>query len=250
MIIDAHTHLTAGDSTLTVTAVAECERLGVDRIVCSAIAGYRHYPTFEQVSRSNDDLHAVMQAHPGLVQGYCYVNPRHGRPALDDLRRRIEDQGMIGIKLWVATRADDPLVDPVVEQAIAYRAPILVHAWRKTVGQLSYESTAQDVARLGERYPEATIIMAHLGGQTESAVNAIAPYRNVRTDTSGSLIGGAEVAIAVERLGAERVIFGSDLHGGDLAVNVGKIIAAELPPAEQDLVLGGNMDAILKAVAR
>jgi uncharacterized protein len=250
MIIDAHTHLTAGDSTLTATAVAECERLGVDRIVCSAIAGYRHYPTFEQVSRSNDELYGVMRAHPDLVKGYCYVNPRHGKPALDDLRRRIEEQGMIGIKLWVATRADDPLVDPVIQQAIAYRAPILVHAWRKTVGQLSYESTAQDVARLGERYPEASIIMAHLGGQTESAMNAIAPYPNIRTDTSGSLIGGAEVAIAVQRLGAERVIFGSDLHGGDLAVNIGKIIAADLSPADQALVLGGNMAALLAEVRR
>lgn len=250
MIIDAHTHLTAGDSTLTEQAVAECTRLGVDKIVCSSIAGYRHYPVDQQVSRANDAMVEVMAAHPDLVLGYCYVNPRHGKPALDDLRRRVEEQGMIGIKLWVATRCDDPLVDPVIEQAIAYRLPVLVHAWRKTIGQLSYESTAENVARLGRRYPEASIIMAHLGGQTESAMNAIAPYPNIRTDTSGSLIGGAEVAIAVERLGAERVIFGSDLHGGDLAVNIGKIIAAELSPADQALVLGGNMTALLAEVRR
>jgi len=250
MIIDAHAHLTAEDSTLTDTAVAECARLGVDRIVCSTIAGYRHYPTPEQVWRSNDAQVAAMRAHPDLVLGYCYVNPRHGRAALDDLRRRIEDQGMVGIKLWVATRCDDPLVDPVIEQAIEYRAPVLVHAWRKTVGQLPYESTAEDVARLGRRYPEAAIIMAHLGGQTESAINAIAPYPNIRVDTSGSLIGGGEVAIAVQRLGADRVVFGSDLHGGDLAANIGKILAADLTPRDQDLVLGGTMEKLLAGVLR
>lgn len=36
--------------------------------------------------------------------------------------------------------------------------------------------------------------MAHLGGQVESATNAVAPYSNIHVDTSGTPIGGAEVA--------------------------------------------------------
>src|SRR5699024_8101720 len=119
----------------------------------------------------------------------------------------------VGIKLWVATTADDPLVFPIVEQAIAYRIPILMHAWRKTTGQLPYESNAENIAQIAARYPEAQIIMAHLGGQVESAMNAIAPYANVYTDTSGTPINAGAVRIAVDRIGPERVVFGSDMHG-------------------------------------
>lgn len=243
MIIDAHGHLHGSD--LHPAVVGECERLGIDRILLSAIAHFQHHPSFDHVRQANDDLTAVIQAYPDLVSGYCYLNPRHGTDALDELRRRVEDDGMIGIKLWVATTADDPLVDPIVEQAIAYDIPILMHAWRKTVGQLPYESKADNIARIAARYPEVKIIMAHLGGQAESAMNTIAPYPNVLTDPSGTIIGGGEVAIAVNRLGVDRVVFGSDLSGGCLAANIGKIIAADLSDEDTAKVLGGTMESLL-----
>lgn len=157
---------------------------------------------------------------------------------------------MVGLKLWVATLCTDPLVFPLIEQAIEYRAPILVHTWRKTIDQLPHESTAGHVADLARRYPEARIIMAHLGGQAESALNQVAPYPNVYTDPSGTPIGAAEVALAAERLGPERVLFGSDLPIGCLAVNIGKILAADRSPAETAQMLGGNMAKLLAEVAR
>ncbi|GAA3405608.1 amidohydrolase family protein [Paenibacillus hodogayensis] len=244
--IDAHVHLQGAQ--LHPETLQEGDRLGITRFVCSTVVGMGYSPTFDQVRESNDHLSAVIERHPDRVSGYCYVNPRHGGKALDDFRRRIEDQRMIGLKLWVATLCDDPLVFPFIEQAIAYRAPILIHAWRKTVGQLPYESTAAHVANLAERYPEARIIMAHLSGQVESSVQLIEPYPNVYTDTSGTPIGGGEVAIAVRRLGAKRVLFGSDLYGICLASNVGKVLGAGLNDDELDLVMGGNMQALLDGV--
>lgn len=247
-MIDAHIHLAGSD--LHPATLAEGDRLGVRLFVCSSISNYVHYPTWEQVRKANDDMVAVIRRHPDRVAGYCYVNPRHGRIALDDFRRRIEDQGMIGLKLWVATLCNDPLTFPFIEQAIAYRAPILIHSWRKTVGQLPYESSAGHVVDLARRYPEARIIMAHLGGQVESTMNAIAPYPNIYTDTSGTPIGAHEVALAAERLGPERVIFGSDLPGACLASNLGKVLGAGLSPEAVDLITEGNMKRLLEEVAK
>ncbi|TNJ64465.1 amidohydrolase [Paenibacillus hemerocallicola] len=247
-MIDAHIHLSGSD--LYPGVLEEGDRLGVKLFVCSSVVTIGYYPTFERISRANDDLVAVMGRHPERIAGYYYVNPRHGKKALDDFRRRFEDQGMIGLKLWVATLCDDPLVYPFIERAIAYRAPILVHAWRKTVGQMPYETTALNVANLASRYPEARIIMAHMSGQVESSMNIVAPHHNVYTDTSGSPIGGGEVSIAVKRLGAERVIFGSDLHGADLASNIGKVIGAGLTPEQNESVMGKNMERLLAEVAK
>lgn len=247
-MIDAHTHLKGSE--LSPIVLEEGDRLGIKLFVCSSIAGYKYYPSASEVTRANDDLIEVIRKLPDRVAGYCYVNPRHREAALQEFRRRIEDQGMIGLKLWVATLCDDPLVYPLIEQAISYRTPILIHAWRKTVGQQPYESTAVHVANLAKRYPEARIIMAHLAGKVESAVNLIEPYPNVYTDTSGTPIGGAEVQIAVKRLGARRVIFGSDLHGADLASNIGKVLGAGLTAEEIDLVMGHNMERLLSEVAK
>lgn len=248
MIIDAHAHLRGGQ--LHPQTLEECAAHGVDTIMVSSIAGYQHYPSLEQVQAANADLVAVHRDHPDLVACYCYVNPRHGSAALEDLRRNVEERAMVGIKLWVATTADDPLVYPVVEQAIEYRIPILMHAWRKTAGQLPYESTAAHIARIGARYPEARIIMAHLGGQVESAMNTIAPYPNILTDTSGTPINSGAVRTAVDRLGAERVVFGSDLPGVCLGHSIGKVVAAELAPEERAQVLGATMAQLLTEVRR
>jgi predicted TIM-barrel fold metal-dependent hydrolase len=80
--------------------------------------------------------------------------------------------------------------------------------------------------------------MAHLGGQAESAINTVSPYPNVAVDTSGTIIGAHEVALAVERLGADRVVFGSDLHHACLSANVGKILGAGLDDDTLERVLG------------
>lgn len=247
-MIDAHIHLYRSD--LYPGTLEEGDRLGIKQFVCSAVLNLGHYPDWATIQQANDDLAGVMKRHPDRVAGYCYVNPRHKEQSLIDFRRRIEDQGMIGLKLWVATLCDDPLVFPFIEQAIEYRAPILIHAWQKTIGQMPYETTASNVANLAERYPEARILMAHFSGQVENSMNIIAPYPNVYTDTSGTPIGGGEVSLAVKRLGAERVIFGSDLYGACLASNIGKVLGAGLTAEQIDMIMETNMAGLLAEVKK
>lgn len=242
-MIDAHIHLSGSD--LHPATLAEGERLGIRRFIGSCLGEFNLQPSFEEVTKANNDMAAVIRRNLNRVSGYCYVNPRHGEQGISDFRFRIEEDAMVGMKLWVSTYCNDPLVFPFVEQAIAYRVPILIHTWRKTVSQLPYESTAFHIADLAARYPEAIIMMAHMGGQVESAMNTIAPYTNVRVDTSGTPIGASEVALAVERLGANRVIFGSDLPIACLASNIGKVVGAGLTPDQLELVMGGNMEGIL-----
>jgi uncharacterized protein len=248
-MIDAHSHIYGPD--LHPEVLLEGERLGIHTFVCSSLGRVlKFHPTFEEVREGNDDMKSVIRRHPDRVAAYCYVNPMHGDEAVEDFKRRIEDENFIGLKLLVATLCNNPRVFPFIELAIDNRMPILIHCWRKAVGQLPYESSAWHVAELAERYPEARIIMAHLGGQAETAINTIVPFPNIRVDTSGSPIGANEVAIAAERLGAERVIFGSDIPGACLASNIGKVLGAGLPEEETNLILGNNMKRLLSEVKR
>jgi predicted TIM-barrel fold metal-dependent hydrolase len=244
--VDVHTHLT-GDR-FDPAIFDQGERLGIGLFLCSNIGAYEHHPTPEAVHDMNRALRGELRRYPDRLRGYCYVNPRGGRASLEDLRRNVEDHGMVGIKLWVATLADDPLVDPFLEYAAEHRLIVLTHAWRKTVGQLPYESTATHVACIAERHPDVRFLMAHLGGQAESAVNAVLPHANVAVDTSGTIVGAHEVALAVERLGADRVVFGSDLHHACLSANVGKVLGAGLDDGTLDRVLGGTARSWIEEV--
>lgn len=249
--VDAHTHL--DDHRLAGDLLDRGAALGIGTFLCSDLGdfGRDNYPSEQAVDLANRTMAAVVRDHPGRIAGYCYLNPRHGAAALRMLTRGIEDDGLVGIKLHVSVVCDDPMVEPIVEAAIGYRAPMLIHAWRKTIGQLPDESTAVNVARLAARYPEARIVMAHLGGQCESAVNAIAPFPNVLIDTSGTIIGAGEVALAVRRLGAGRVVFGSDSSPvACLAANVGKVLAADLTDDQARKVMGGTMSRLLSEVKR
>lgn len=246
--IDVHTHLAA--DRFDPAIFTQGERLGITTFLCSNIGAYAHHPRPDEVHEMNSLMARELARHPGRLLGYCYVNPRGGRASLDDLRRCVEEHGMVGIKLWVSTLADDPLVDPFLEYAAERRLIVLTHAWRKTIGQLPFESTAVHVAAMARRHPDVRILMAHLGGQAESAINTVQPYPNVAVDTSGTIIGSGEVALAVDRLGADRVAFGSDLHHAGLAENVGKVLGAGLSAEDRDRVLGGNAAAWLAEVAR
>ena len=223
--------------------------IGIDLFLCSNIGPFLPHPGLDEVAEMNAVLAGELRRHPDRLRGYCYVNPRFGRASLDDLRRNVEDRGMIGIKLWIATLADDPLTDPILEYAAEHRLIVLAHAWRKTVGRFPYESTADNIAAAARRHPEVRFLMAHLGGQPESAVNTVRACPNVAVDTSGTIIGAGEVALAVQRLGADRVVFGSDLHHIDLAANVGKVLGAGLDAGTEQKVFGGTVARWLAEVA-
>ncbi len=126
---------------------------------------------------------------------------------------------------------------------------MLAHAWRKTVGQFPYESTADQ-----HRPPQPAVI--------PTCASDGAPRRPARVgrergrlraeravDTSGTIIGAGEVALAVERLGPDRVVFGSDLPHIDLAANVGKVLGAGLDPETEERVFGGTVARWLAEVA-
>lgn len=106
---------------------------------------------------------------------------------MDKLKKFIEEYGMSGMKLWIATFCDDPCVFPLIEKCIEYGMPILLHAFYKATGQMVNESTGLNVAALARRYPQAKFIMMHLGGNCYHCVKAVREHTNVVTDISESM---------------------------------------------------------------
>jgi predicted TIM-barrel fold metal-dependent hydrolase len=102
---------------------------------------------------------------------------------------------------------------------------------------------------LAEEAPEATIILAHMGGyhHTDDAIRVCEKYENLLVDTSACPYPH-KIKEAIQRLGARRVLFGSDGPGCNPKLELQKIRRIGLSETEQQLVLHDNIVSILEGV--
>jgi len=246
MRIDAHIHLD-GQNRFNEGILDVADHYKVKKLCLSALGmRWPREPSHEVCVEANKATLGIMRRFPDRIIGFCYVNPMHGQLAVDELVRCINELGFGGLKLWVAVHADDPRVFPVVEKAIDLRLTVLQHAWFNMLGPgCPGESTPTHVANLGRRYPEAKILMAHMGGDWERGIKAIKHVPNVRTDVCGTDNYTGIVEMCVRELGVERVIFGTDCPGRSMASQIGKVLGADIPDADKERILGENMEKLL-----
>ena len=238
-IIDCHVHPDPVD--LPSGLLAEGARLGVTQFIVAALGRTWEYePSHAHCVQGNRDALALMERHRGMVLGWAYVNPRFGDEAEAEIRWCVEEAGFVGIKLWVAALASERCVARVIDLSVELRVPVLMHAWHKATGNLPFESTPGMVADLARAKPGARIIMAHMGGDWQLGTRA-AQASPALVDTSGSIVENGMVEEAVARLGSDRVLFGSDATGVDLATALAKVEAAEITHAARRRILHDNI---------
>ena len=253
MIIDAHVHIGQwmrpysknGDAVEELIQSARINNIEYLCVSSLGNRGYTSYPNPDEFISANTHILELMQVFPE-IWGFCYVNPQYRDASLAELDRCIIDSKMVGIKLWVACKASDSLVDPIADKAIELGVPILQHAWYKITGNLSDESTPADVAELARRFPDVTIIMAHMHGAGYRGILDIAPYPNILVDTSGGDPESTVVEFGIRELGVERIVFGSDAPGRSFGIQLGKVLGADISDGEKELILSANMKRILK----
>ncbi len=245
MRIDAHVHI---DSSMQFPeAMFElADHYDVQKLCVSSLGrGWPARPTPEQVEEANDAVRSLMRRRPDRILGFCYLNPEHGEWALQEMNRRLLDEGFAGVKLWIACLADDPRVFPIIERAIELDVVVLQHAWFNRLRKLPTESTPDHAARLARRYPEAKLLMAHSGGDWERGLRAIRDVPSLHTDICGSDNYTGMVEMAVRELGADRVVWGTDCPGRSMASQIGKVLGADIDEDARAKILGGNMARLL-----
>lgn len=251
--LDAHHHVftpvhrAGADWSEVDHLIAAADILGIERLYCSRPLTGGVLAAIEAVRDANDSVLAAMRRHPGRIGGYCFVQPGNGPAALDEIERCL-DAGMIGIKLYNQFKFSDPVVFPIAERCIARRIPFLGHSGYLTdpraLAQQPRASHALDFCALAQRYPELLLILGHVngGGDWEWAIKGLRGCPQVFLDTSGSVLEDDTIERCVRELGVQRVLFATD---GVMEGGVGKILSADLTPAEREAVLWRNFQGIL-----
>ncbi len=241
MIIDAHCHAGKGDG-LTGPWDTDAS-LGAYLARCDA-AGITHSVLFaaftSDYAAANAEVAAIVRRAPHRFWGFCFVHARRDRGRIAQLvETAVTRYGFVGIKVH---RHDAPICREVCEAARRHRIPVLYDV----AGEVA------PVELLATEYPDVAFVIPHLGSFSDdwkaqlALIDMLVRHPNVHTDSAGvrrfDLLDQA-----VRRAGARKLLFGCDGPWLHPAVELAKIDALELSPADERLVLAGNFLRLTRA---
>ena len=252
MIWDLHCHFSGVSGTTVEERTSQilkfADRMGVQRLVFFMGWPWSRNPTPEVFRKENDQVIQALSRWPDRLLGFAYLNGEYPEECLKEIDRCIKDGPMVGIKLWVARKCSDEAMDPIIQRCGELKAAIFQHTWLKVEGNYPGESTPMDLALLAARHPSVPIICGHTGGDWTRGIRAIRTHKNVSIGIGGSEPTSGFVEMAVRELGAERILYGSDVGGRSFSSQLAKVYGAEIPAQAKALILGKNLQRMLTPI--
>lgn len=236
-VIDSHVHL-GGSRTASISIPEETwlevmERYKVDGVCVLPLPD--PYPDSKTV---HDRIYKFTQDHLGHAWGIADINPRCEEDEyIAEATRCVKELGFVALKLHPFLEATNPRgkhAVKVYETARALNVPILVHT-----GQGAPMALPTMMIPIAKKYPDVRFVLSHAGAFVyfDEAMIAAQFCDNIYLETSWC--GAGQILSAINTLGADRVLFGSD---GNLEVGpaIAKAEAINLPEDKFEKYMGQN----------
>jgi hypothetical protein len=172
----------------------------------------------------------------------CQVNP-HDASALDDIRQSATEWGMRVLKIMPAIyhlQLLSPLASKLMTLARDLGMVVNIHSGSEISHPLA-------IGALCRRFPDVTVLMDHMGYRewTSDAIEAARDNPNLFLGTTIAAFETSTIARAIDALGPERVVYGSNWPVVDSDLAVEAIRRAKFGHPAEELILGGNLARIL-----
>jgi predicted TIM-barrel fold metal-dependent hydrolase len=210
--------------------VRDMKRLGVEKACVFSFAGI-----FSDETHGNDVTAEAARRHPDMFVGFTMLNPHRGREAMRRELERGAKLGLRGVKLiphYQGYPETGPLIDVACQWAHERKQVILNHSW----------GPPEQMERLVRTYPNACFFTGHA---TTAYADLMKRHKNLFV-CSCPLLGPRACEGVVAAIGADRLMFGSDLQDLPIAWGLGPILFARIPPDQKRLILGENLRRVLK----
>ena len=243
-IIDTHCHLGISNITYPVpdvgpaTFVEEMARFDVERSVVSSLSAIEY-----DIAAGNCALAKAIEGHASLL-GLVVVNPNHLDLSCQEMDRCYRFDNFVGAKLhcYYSGQATGSLATRALIAEVAKRGkPLLIHTDGPDV-----VSALQEIARA---HPNLPIIVAHGGfggADWHESFWAVKETDNIYVDLCTSAPRSGRIREAVDALGPERVLFGSDADALDRGFVLGSYADAGLTLIECKMVMYDNAKRLFK----
>lgn len=237
---DFHSHLgktRSGDANNADQLVKELGEFGITKVGICSLSGNGMKP-------QNDLVYEAMCQYPGIVEGYADIDPKAPEAFLE-IHRTLGDMKMNGVKFmsWKHGYAVEncPSLGPVIDEIGKYGVHIQIH------GGASPLCTPFVWIEHAKRRPDMRFVFTHVCGREfgYSCIEAIRDLDNFWVETSANM----EIDIlrkAVEVLGPERILFGTDWPYKPTNIEIEKLYHLGLNESELELVFYRNAEKLWK----
>jgi predicted TIM-barrel fold metal-dependent hydrolase len=192
----------------------------------------------------NDLVRKAVKGYPERLLGCVWPDP-HDPGSAKLVRKALSAWGFRGVKLhplFGAYLPHDGIVHPIMEEARRAKRPVLVHSGHEPF------SLPWSIGELADTFPDVTIVMLHMGDGNgiyiQAAIDTAKRFGNIILETS-HMTTYTKVKEAVEKLGDERVMYGSDYPFGETAIEVRRITVAGLKVPARPRLLRQRQSAVL-----
>jgi predicted TIM-barrel fold metal-dependent hydrolase len=245
-VVDVHQHVGPwpfpgkwGGIELNLSGMA---RSGIDVAIISSTEAI-----VDDMVAGNARLAEDLARYPNLY-GYVTLNPRFPELSAREMERHAGRRGgggpFVGYKVhtsYSGTPMGDPRMAALFEIMAADPRPLLIHTWGA--------GAVRALAALAQRYPQLPIIVAHAGGDAwREAIAAARAASNLYLDFAMSTPERMRIPRAIEALGPERVLFGTDATLFEPQYMVACFAEAEIAEEHRPLVMGGNAVRLFEQV--
>jgi predicted TIM-barrel fold metal-dependent hydrolase len=231
------------------TRIAFLDAFGIGQ--CAVMPGHSYAAPrgLADVVAINDGLHAYAALAPDRFAAvFGTLDPRHGPANLAEVERlaRLGFRGLSWHHRFQGLPMDHPAMFAIVEAMAAHRMSALIHCYANG----DFESPWR-LRRLAERFPDTTFFALDAMTSPENLEQLLAIAEvlgNVHIDLTSTLLGSRGVERAVRRVGAERLVFGSNYYSMS---RIGRVVAldavtqAALDDGQKAAILGGNARRLL-----
>lgn len=242
MLIDSHYHL--GTCRVFDLDMNEEDVLAPHDAEGFDITLVQPYPGAPDPIATHDRIAALAESSDGRVRGFVSLSP-HRDPAeyFAEVSRCVRELGFVGIKLHTIGHALNPQstdAGTLFETARELDVPVMLH----TGPGIPFADPTMVIPR-AKQFPDVRIILGHAGWSifTGSAVAVAETFDNVFLETSWCR--ASDLGWVVARVGANRVMYGSD-HPKNIAPELAKYRSAGLSSADLDMALGGTAAEVFR----
>lgn len=249
LIIDCHTHMgpwfnfSIPQDPWVEGMLRAMDTCGIKLAVCAP-----HWAIGPNMQAGNQIIAAAVAQHPGRFRGYCTISPHYSAEEIRaELERHILHGNLSGIKIHPNVHhhpANGPLYRPVWEFAHQHALTVLSHTWES-----DRECNPWMFAEIAKEFPNVSILLGHSGGTPagrEEALAAAQERQSLYLDLTGSQLPHGLLEVMVRRVGAERILFGTDIPFIDCRSQIGYVTAARISDEEKRLILGKNAQRLFR----
>lgn len=275
MIIDAHVHV-CPDKIAEASAKVFFERNNWSWIYDGTVGTFIRLMDENEISKgimanvvvkpdllakSNDFTASKVKEFPDRLIGFAFIHPGYKDPP-GEVERCVKIHGFSAVKIngsLLRFYPEDERMLPVYEKAMELGVTIMTHCgpnvenFQKAPEEIKEKQYAEPKSWIPvlKRFPDLKLILAHFAGSThyyDDALEVLRSFPEVYVDCSMVLatLTPDEATSFVNKIGVDRVVFGTDYPGHDVGKEIELVKKLGLTDEEKEKIFSKNIIKFLE----